>query len=120
MAWFSDGDGSFPGRPKRRGQDPPDPASPVEDLIWARRMLGRYVGPPTAPCERFDREGSRRSTRSVKDLAIATTKVTERVFAKAGSAAKDPSDAMRKMARKMATELDAARQQIENAFRDLK
>ncbi|MGC2035261.1 MAG: hypothetical protein WA761_07460 [Thermoplasmata archaeon] len=59
-------------------------------------------------------------TRSVKDLAIATTKVTERVFAKAGSAAKDPSDAMRKMARKMATELDAARQQIENAFRDLK
>ncbi|MGA7922418.1 MAG: hypothetical protein WCA77_00355 [Thermoplasmata archaeon] len=57
--------------------------------------------------------------RTAKDLTVATAKCTERILAKAGSAAKDPSGAVQKVTRRIVVELDAARQGIERALRDL-
>lgn len=56
---------------------------------------------------------------AAKDLAKLTAKLSQRVAEKAGRAAKDPSSSARRGARRVASELDKAANEIERILRDL-
>lgn len=57
--------------------------------------------------------------RAAKDLASSTAKLAKRMAVKAESAGRDPSGAAKKVAHRVAKELDAAAKDIEKILRDL-
>ncbi len=58
--------------------------------------------------------------RAAKELAAATSRVSEFVLAKAKTAAADPHGAARKVLKKAADDLEAVRRDVEKALRESK
>jgi hypothetical protein len=59
------------------------------------------------------------TTRAAKDLARAASQFTERLADKMKGAADDPKGTATRTARRIARDLDSAREEIEKAFREL-
>jgi hypothetical protein len=59
------------------------------------------------------------TTRAAKDLAAASARFTERLASKMQAAADDPKGTATRAARRIARDLDEAREEIEKALRDL-
>jgi len=57
--------------------------------------------------------------RAAKELATASARLTKSVLEKADIAAKDPTGSAKKVARRVAKELDEATQDIERILKDL-
>lgn len=57
--------------------------------------------------------------RAAKELAEAVAKLTKRAFAKAEAASNDPSLSARKVAQRVAKDLDAAAKEVDRILRDL-
>jgi hypothetical protein len=77
-------------------------------------------GPDT---ERSSRDAVERAvadtTRAAHDLAAAATRFSERLAVKMKAAADDPKGTATRTARRVARDLDTAREEIEKALRDL-
>lgn len=58
--------------------------------------------------------------RAALELAVLSTRISQRLIERADAAAKDPSGTARNAARKAAAELDKARKGIEQALEQLK
>jgi hypothetical protein len=59
------------------------------------------------------------TTRAARELTVAAAKLTERLAQQMQATAQDPRGATTRAARRVARDLDAAREAIENALRDL-
>jgi zinc-ribbon domain len=59
------------------------------------------------------------TTRAARDLAAAAARFTEKLAAQVKATADDPKGSASRAARRVARDLDAAREEIEKAFRDL-
>jgi cell division septum initiation protein DivIVA len=57
--------------------------------------------------------------RAAKDLTTAAAQLTQRLGSKMQAAADDPKGSAHRVARRVAKELDAAREEIEKALREL-
>jgi zinc-ribbon domain len=57
--------------------------------------------------------------RAARDLASAAARFTERLSVEMQATAEDPKGTAKRVARKVAEDLDAAREEIEKALRDL-
>jgi len=59
------------------------------------------------------------ATRAARDLTVAAARLTERLATRMHAAAEDPKGTATRAARRVARELDAAREEIEKTLRDL-
>ena len=59
------------------------------------------------------------TTRAAKDLTAAASRLTERLAKEMQATADDPKGTATRVARRVARDLDAAREEIEKALRDL-
>ncbi len=84
---------------------------------------GRPVAPPpgnpAGHSDPVDKLVSELST-AARDLTVAAAKLSRGLLRKAESAAKDPSNAARRVIRRATEELEAARREVEKALKDLK